>query len=266
VIDRLLGHLHARSVWFCDDGNTHTHIFEGKSNGNTICPGCGMKRSKSGRVFVLLDPLAEGGVLRLWCQSKKMGHQMLYLAHTLRNKKAAAAAPPGPQDAAPPLIIMFADGERAKQFAELIEKNPTLFLFAYYFDHFVLDVKKTKSGGVISLIPLFFDPNFKTSANCFSFSSFSSVYFVHYMLNSRGMNEIPIAFFPPARTAEQAQNKLYDSNRFMSYVYEIIHHGFKGEQVCHMRLFLFSLLVYDCNGLLADSICFSRCNFEYQGE
>jgi hypothetical protein len=194
-----------------------------------------------------------------------MGRQMLYLAHALRNKKAATAAahsPPGPAhaaasasvppppapdspppDAASSSFNEFADGERANDFAELIEKNPLLFIFASYLDYFALDVKQTKSGGVISLIPLFFDPKYKTHVVVVQKLFFCvSLLFCFCFLSAMvsGMNEIPIAFFPPARTSEQLQIKLYDFNVYMMYVYEMISHGFKGEKV---RAPFFSLAV-----------------------
>jgi hypothetical protein len=67
------------------------------------------------------------------------------------------------------------------------------------------------------------------------------------------MNEIPIAFFPPARTAEQAQNKLYDLNRFMGCIYEVIEHGFTGEPVCLSS----SLFFKDRFGCYLDDVCLS---------
>jgi hypothetical protein len=60
------------------------------------------------------------------------------------------------------------------------------------------------------------------------------------------MNEIPIAFFPPSRTAEQAQSKLYDINRYMSCIYDVIKHGFEGEQV---RLLFFVAVSFYWIGL-----------------
>lgn len=200
-----------------------------------------------------MNPLGEGGVLRLWCQSAKMGRQMLYLSKTLKNGARGFPAE----------LRQFADGLRAKDFAQALADNATTFLFSLYFDHFTLDKKQTKSGGVISLIPLFFSPKYKAYVSFFSQCTrrplFSSFVFFLYLVcvfsvfcnqqqNSRCLfcllrrllcwfilssadNEIPVAFFPPARTAEQAQNKLYDINRYMGYIYELIEKGLEGDQI-----------------------------------
>jgi hypothetical protein len=206
LVDSILGVFPYESVIVCDDGQTHTFEFPDNCSATTECDHCKQPKWKTGRRYLFMDPIAAGGLIHLWAQSPGMCKEMLNVFEEMRKRDA-------PEFKASSSLGDFFTGTRFVEVLSFVRDCaakkcvPTLWLS--YFDNFTMTKKRTKSGGICSLLPV-------------GFSSFA---------RSIQDLEIPVAFFAPARVSEQKQQKLFDFSYYMKKVLRILKHLEKGESV-----------------------------------